>query len=487
LTASKDNTVRTWPATGGRALAVIDTGAGTVKTASFSPDGTRILTASDDGRLGIWSTAGGGLLFYVSHERPVQCARFSRFGDRIITATSEGPVRVIPLDPRSHAKKRILRSPPVTEYQSAVSDKDKGESPPAFNATQDDSWSGQSKNGDVAGLCPAECVEVRADEIMSKGKPEPLLFVSQRRRGLDDKAGKVEYHSSLWSFDPLKEDHLTEIFVFGKCRVPQLTANPAGNRLGFIESQYNGAGQRVRSIVKSLSLRTGEELPRAQILCNTKGLVVDYIDWGCENRIILATRPRNAGAWGGRICLIDPDGIEDQTLQTLLFRPGQTFACPTISKDGKQIGFVHFAGMNDFNRWDVWIGDFAGDSRCVVRPRSLAVQRRFAELLCRFSFDSRWIYAFRSSDRNGEGAPCLVRIGSAERREEVLIELSNKNQPCQFSIAPSGLLAVAVDDGRGKTTRILIVNRPEKKITALSVENLAGDWDSVSSPCFVSR
>jgi len=55
VTASGDNTARLWDAATGRPLATLEGHTGLVFTAAFSPDGSRIVTASDDLEAIIWS------------------------------------------------------------------------------------------------------------------------------------------------------------------------------------------------------------------------------------------------------------------------------------------------------------------------------------------------------------------------------------------------------------------------------------------------
>lgn len=66
-----------------------------VTSASFSPDGSRILTASWDGTARLWNTADGAEIAVLEgHNRPVSSARFSPDGSRIVTAGDDGTVRV---------------------------------------------------------------------------------------------------------------------------------------------------------------------------------------------------------------------------------------------------------------------------------------------------------------------------------------------------------------------------------------------------------
>jgi WD40 repeat protein len=56
-----------------------------VRTAVFSPDGTRVLSASGDGTARVWPVAGGAAVVIRAHDR-VESARFSTDGSLIVTA-----------------------------------------------------------------------------------------------------------------------------------------------------------------------------------------------------------------------------------------------------------------------------------------------------------------------------------------------------------------------------------------------------------------
>jgi WD40 repeat protein/DNA-binding winged helix-turn-helix (wHTH) protein len=95
LTASEDNTARMWNTADGRLLAVLSGHLDRVHCAIFSPEGQRILTTSDDHTARIWNTADGTLeAILKGHTREVRSAAFSSNGLHILTASYDETVRI---------------------------------------------------------------------------------------------------------------------------------------------------------------------------------------------------------------------------------------------------------------------------------------------------------------------------------------------------------------------------------------------------------
>jgi WD40 repeat protein len=85
LLGSKDNTARIWDAASGKEIAVLRGHTFVVTSAAFSPDGTRIVTASMDSTTRIWDAATGKEMAVL--KGPVYSAAFSPDGTRIVTAS----------------------------------------------------------------------------------------------------------------------------------------------------------------------------------------------------------------------------------------------------------------------------------------------------------------------------------------------------------------------------------------------------------------
>jgi WD40 repeat protein len=68
---------------------------GTVRSARFSPDGRRLVTASDDWTARVWDAATRQPMGEpLRHDGPVVSAEFSPEGDRVVTASEDGTARV---------------------------------------------------------------------------------------------------------------------------------------------------------------------------------------------------------------------------------------------------------------------------------------------------------------------------------------------------------------------------------------------------------
>ncbi|TMQ19071.1 MAG: hypothetical protein E6J90_18860 [Deltaproteobacteria bacterium] len=87
---------------------------GSVASATFSPDGKRVITASDNAAY-IWDVSTGKQLATLVHPRDVRSAAFSADGNRIVTASADNTARI--WDAATHEQLAIL------EHQTSVQKK----------------------------------------------------------------------------------------------------------------------------------------------------------------------------------------------------------------------------------------------------------------------------------------------------------------------------------------------------------------------------
>jgi eukaryotic-like serine/threonine-protein kinase len=120
VTASSDKTARIWDARTGAQLAVLSGHAGSVYNAAYSPEGTHIVTASTDKTARIWDARTGVQLAVLSgHGDDVNSAVYSSDGTRIVTASSDETARI--WDARTGAQLVVLSGHGDTVYSAAFS------------------------------------------------------------------------------------------------------------------------------------------------------------------------------------------------------------------------------------------------------------------------------------------------------------------------------------------------------------------------------
>src|SRR5262245_45808318 len=99
VTASSDKTARIWDAATAKEIAVLRGHDSALWSAAFSPDGSRIVTASSDKTARIWvaasSTASSKeIVILRGHDSAVTSAAFSPDGSRIVTASYDKTARI---------------------------------------------------------------------------------------------------------------------------------------------------------------------------------------------------------------------------------------------------------------------------------------------------------------------------------------------------------------------------------------------------------
>src|SRR5207247_169006 len=92
-TASDDHTARVWEATTGQPVTPPLKHGRVVSAVAFSPDGRRVVTASDTAR--VWdATSGQPVTIPLKHGAGVNTAAFSSDGRRVVTASYDHTARV---------------------------------------------------------------------------------------------------------------------------------------------------------------------------------------------------------------------------------------------------------------------------------------------------------------------------------------------------------------------------------------------------------
>src|SRR5205085_1193055 len=93
--ASEDKTVQVWDAFTGSTLLTYRGHSDKVITVAWSPDGARIASASFDGTVQVWNaTTGGNPLIYHGHHGPVRAVAWSPDGQHLASGGADTPVQV---------------------------------------------------------------------------------------------------------------------------------------------------------------------------------------------------------------------------------------------------------------------------------------------------------------------------------------------------------------------------------------------------------
>jgi len=120
VTASADKTARIWDARTGAELAVLSGHGNRVYSAAYSPNGTRIVTASEDKTARIWDARTGAELAVLSgHGDRVMFAAYSPDSTRIVTASEDKTARI--WDARTGAQLAVLVGHTGFVYSAAYS------------------------------------------------------------------------------------------------------------------------------------------------------------------------------------------------------------------------------------------------------------------------------------------------------------------------------------------------------------------------------
>jgi WD40 repeat protein len=100
VTASDDNTARVWDLSDTKPVSTVLSGhQGWVYSASFSADGMRVVTASSDKTARVWDLSGAAPVSTVlsGHQDWITSASFSADGKRVVAASSDGTAIIHPV------------------------------------------------------------------------------------------------------------------------------------------------------------------------------------------------------------------------------------------------------------------------------------------------------------------------------------------------------------------------------------------------------
>jgi WD40 repeat protein len=95
ITVPYDGPAQVWQVETGKLIAVLKGHGNIVRSAAFSPDGQRVVTTSDDGTARVWQVKTGKLIAVLEgHMDPVTSAVFSLDGQQVVTTSDDRTARV---------------------------------------------------------------------------------------------------------------------------------------------------------------------------------------------------------------------------------------------------------------------------------------------------------------------------------------------------------------------------------------------------------
>ncbi|HEX8114450.1 MAG TPA: AAA family ATPase, partial [Kofleriaceae bacterium] len=95
VSASEDRTLKVWDPMTGHALATLEGHAGAVRSCAVTADGTRIVSASVDRTLKIWDPAAGRVLTTLNgHSAAVRACAMTADGERVVSASEDRTLKV---------------------------------------------------------------------------------------------------------------------------------------------------------------------------------------------------------------------------------------------------------------------------------------------------------------------------------------------------------------------------------------------------------
>jgi WD40 repeat protein len=108
----------------------------TVWRVAWSPDGSRLATASADRTARVWNAdTGSEALFLGVHSERVECVAWSPDGERVATASHDGIIRIWDVsapspDPVAKARRRVFRRLTAAERRMHLLPVKEGDPPP---------------------------------------------------------------------------------------------------------------------------------------------------------------------------------------------------------------------------------------------------------------------------------------------------------------------------------------------------------------------
>jgi WD40 repeat protein len=336
VTASNDKTARIWDAVTGAQLVVLAGHTDLVYSAAFSPDGRRIVTASEDKTARIWDAVTGAQSVVLSgHEAAVSTAAWSPDGRRIVTASDDKTARIwdavtgAELAPLSGHTDHLISaawSPDGSRIVTASADKT-ARIWNAVTATQLAVLSGHGAAVYGAAYSP----DGRRIVTASEDKTARIwdAATATQLAVLAGHAARVV--TAAWSPD---SQHIVTASNDGTARIWDAVADTqlavlSGHGASVFSAAYSPDGRRIVTASDDNTARIWDVVPHAQlaVLSGHSGFVESARYSPDGRRIVTASEDKTARIW---------DAATDAKLMVFAGH-GDTVFCAAWSPDGKRI------------------------------------------------------------------------------------------------------------------------------------------------------
>ena len=269
VTASSDSIARIWDATTVKQIAVLYGHDRAVRSAAFSRDGSRIVTASWDSTARIWDTATAKEIAVLrGHEGPVYSAAFSSDGARIVTASSDSTARI--WDAATAREFVVLRGHEGPVYSAAFS--------------SDGSRVVTASADNTARIWNAE---IAKEIAVLRGHGNWVLSAAFSPDGSRIVTASADKSARIWDATTAREIAVLRGHGFA---VNSANFNPDGSRIVTASVDYTACIWEVAATAKQIAVLRGHEGPVYSAAFSSDG-----------SRIVTASDDKTARIWNAGI------------------------------------------------------------------------------------------------------------------------------------------------------------------------------------------
>ncbi|MBU0753555.1 MAG: protein kinase, partial [Planctomycetes bacterium] len=432
--------------------------------AVLSGDGRWICLAMEDGNVDLFEADTGLLAASLSCTGSVLEIAFLGT-ERIAVATDDGLVRVWPLSPLKVLEKVKPRE--LTQLERSLfgmegreTARDSAPSMPREKRKPE-----KKEPSKVSADSPDNETKPRLllEEIMetlSKADLEPFCFVARRDQSY-----------ALMSFNPKEEeDRIKILHDFDPCFTGSYAVSAREAKVCFMQRNKEGH-------IDIMGLNIHKDAPSsAYLICHTDHSIAVYPAWHPDGtKIYLALAEDDMDCKGYHLCWVSTESPPDQKPTLLVGRPDQYFNIPSISPDGRRIGFIHYPGHSDNYSQEIWVADLSNSGTAVSLPKQLTSDR-LANRRCFFPEHGQGIYWDALEER---GSSYLYSSDLENDSSDIPLLKSTEEDFRDFCCSSSGLIAFSSGKFAPHSIKIVDIEKPAT-FTFFPQEQ----WD-LSQPIFV--